>query len=245
MRQTIFIAGSCVSRDAFPEEDEEFALVGYSARSSLGSAFSLSPVPDICSHMIRSNFQKRQVAGDFRKALPEMLVQTRFDTLLVDMIDERFPLFILKQGGLVTYSQELSTLGVLTADLGRRVAAFSDEHYRIWELGWRKFIAQAERHGYRGRILVSRAFWATEGLDGSRADAQQTVLTQRANAHLDRMYQRCAKDLPEHQFISYPPSLLVFDPAHKWGQAPFHYGQAFYQHTRNALRDAHDKALNA
>lgn len=240
MSAAIFIVGSCVSRDALTQAPEgAFTLVDYFARSSIGSAFSAQPVPDTYSARIDSKFQRRQVHNDFAKTLPDSLKKSAFDLLLMDFIDERFPMFRRLDGGIVTLSTELHSLKFLAAEQGELVQPFSDAHFALWEAGWSAFVEHARRHGYLSKIVLTRAWWA--GLSDQGRHISELANTgddqiQQANRHLSRLYMRCARDLFPAQFVYYPAETLVFDPQHRWGPAAFHYAPGFYDVTLAALR---------
>jgi hypothetical protein len=162
MPKQLYIIGSCVSRDAIAYDDAgEFTLKGYSARSSFASSTLAIPKPDIYSARIASKFQRQQVSNDFCKTLLGNLAKSRFDLLLIDFIDERFPLFAFDEGGLVTISIELHQLGVLKNLPGRIIPAFSPEHLELWDAGWQRFIDHAKTHEYLHKIRLSRLYWLT------------------------------------------------------------------------------------
>ena len=66
----ILIFGSCVTRDAFEYIDKNrFSLVGYFARSSLGSAYTGKEVKSLNLDSISSSFQRSVVEADLYKNL--------------------------------------------------------------------------------------------------------------------------------------------------------------------------------
>lgn len=226
----IFIYGSCGSRDAFElERAANFQVVDYFARSSIASAFSGAPAQDRWSQKLQSSFQKRQVRRDFVKTLPNALAGAEFDLLLVDLIDERFRLFQFNTGALVTISAELQGLGVLGPDLGRVIRADAGERFELWRRGWDKMAEGLAAGGRLDRLIVNRLFWAPTGI-ATHDDARDAT-----NAGLRRMYDHCALSLSPSQFIDYDPGLLVADPGHRWGPAPFHYCEPLYQETLRQL----------
>lgn len=232
MKLAIF--GSCVSRDAldFVVEEDGIALVDYYARSSLASAFCSNPVEDRYSRHLTSTFQKRQVKRDFDKAFRKALPGMEFDILLMDFTDERFSLFRLEDGRLVTQSAELRQSKFPAPMAGRSIRAFTEEHYRLWEHGWRAFTAALAADGRLDRLRVNGALWAdrTETGEGF-GELHPASYIEGANRHFTRMLGRIRADLPEEQIHTYAPELLRGNASHKWGPAPFHYAEPYYRRT--------------
>lgn len=105
----VFILGSCVSRDAFALEEskEQYSVVNYIARTSFASSFHSQKTINVDTSTIPSIFQKRMVENDLFKLTENAIKNTEFDILLVDLIDERFRLFISEDGEIFTISSEL------------------------------------------------------------------------------------------------------------------------------------------
>lgn len=229
----LFIMGSCVSRDAFEYFDKNaFSLTAYFARSSIGSSFSGIAAKDIYSSRIASAFQRNQVKSDLLKTLPAQVAGTDFDTLIVDFIDERFPLFRFNDGSIATVSIELHQLDALKCDEGEKIPEFSDEHFSYWLRGWHSFIENAKRNQFIDKIIINKAHWAAHTIDGGCLQSSGVDV---ANAYLNRLYRVCSETLKDRQFLEYDQSLLVSDPSHKWGLAPFHYARPFYERARDFM----------
>lgn len=224
------IHGSCVSRDAFTWAGEHAPpLVDYFARSSVASAYGSEPVPDLFSDRLQSSFQRRQVQRDFGKTLRRAVVEKPYELLLLDFIDERFPLYRTDDGGVVTISAELSRCGFPIGLPGRVVAAFGDEHFALWEAGWRSLVMLLDQCGRLPRLRINAVWWATSAKDRSPFDAQVSAhVIARANRHLARLYDRVAADITPAQLLRFPPALFEGSPTHRWGLAPFHYTDAAY-----------------
>lgn len=224
------IHGSCVSRDAFTWGGEEApALVAYYARSSVASAYGSSAVADHFSDQLQSSFQRRQVQHDFGKTLRGVVAQQPFDLLLLDFIDERFPLYRTDDGGVVTISAELGRCG-FPGDLpGHTVPAFSEEHFVLFEAGWRNLISVLQRCERLSRLRINAVWWACSTEDGSSFGERMTPeRIARANHYLARLYDRVSRDLEPWQMLRYPETLFVGGVGHRWGLAPFHYTDAAY-----------------
>lgn len=238
------IHGSCVSRDAFTWAGERAPpLVDYFARSSVASAYGSEPVPDLFSGRLQSSFQRRQVQHDFEKTLRRVLVEKTYELLLLDFVDERFPLYRTDGGGVVTISAELSRCGFPDDLPGHVVAAFSDEHFVLWEAGWRNLVSLLDRCQRLSRLRVNAVWWAASAENGSSFGAKMsTHRIALANRHLARLYDRVAVDLAPSQLLRFPPALFEGGLAHQWGLAPFHYTDAAYAAMLEQLAASKERA---
>jgi hypothetical protein len=201
-------------------------LVGYFSRSSMASAFSPRELDDTYSAALTSQFQSRMVRADFRKEFSKKWSTLEFDVLLVDFIDERFRLFLDSSGAIVTLSNELCKTGFLKQQRGKVVEPGSDEHFRLWEQGWSVFVQQLHEHGRLDSLRLNPALWSSVTDSGAPLANQDEIST--ANAYLERLYRRAARDLRSRQVLGIPPELFVGASNHRWGAAPFHYADAYY-----------------
>lgn len=226
----IAIFGSCVSRDAMDfNGNEDIVLGAYFARSSFGSAFSLGKVEDPYSAAIASTFQRRQVRQDFAKTFAETLPCLDFDILLVDFTDERFPLYVLNDGRVITVSTELRRTAFPAGMAGRLVKPFSEEHFRLWERGWNRFMHSMNETKSVSKIRINRALWSDTTESGETFDEKNTPqLINAANNHFKRLFRRCSENLTVSNFYDFDPGLFKGKDDHKWGKAPFHYWEPFY-----------------
>ncbi len=235
MSKRIFILGSCVSRDAFGQHNANlFQVETYVARTSLASAMSAPAMgAKIVLDNINSPFQRRMVELDIQKGLPALLQNSNPDLFLLDLIDERFNLFVSADGAICTISPELSSSGFNTEQQpGVVIPAFSDAFFDLWENGWNGLLALLQQRQLLPRLYVNRVFWSSVHEDGTPFEAGYTV--ERigfANAFLKLLYQRMEQDLRPQQFIHYPERMLVGANNHRWGSSPFHYVEKFYAHT--------------
>lgn len=232
MGDRIFILGSCVSRDAFEAAGAGLVLAGYLARTSLASAFGEQAAPEPLRRQARglqSSFQRRMVATDLGKEAGQILRAGGFDHLLLDLIDERFPL--VRIGGsdrsptLVTLSAELASL---CRPGGRRVDPGTPLHWAQWCKG----VGRLLEHVPPERIVLNPARWATRSTRGELLQGQDEI--RKANGILDRMYDHLMGRLGIRA-ITYAGGFLA-DPDHKWGLAPFHYPTEIYIEAMAQLR---------
>lgn len=219
----IFVLGSCVSRDAFdlPGAPE---LVDYRARTALGSAFATPTkfMDRVNIELNPSAFQRRMVATDLEKGLEGLLVDSSFDFLLLDLIDERLQM-IRHDGSYVTYSPELQTCGIVPNpdDL---VEVGSSEYFEAFVAGLEKLLAIVPAE----KIIVNQVYWAEKTLDGEPVGSPDQ--THKHNRILDKLYRQLRRQ-PGIHFVTYERSDFVSDAQHKWGPSPFHFGPKLYERT--------------
>jgi hypothetical protein len=227
--QRVFILGSCVSRDALEIVPGHFELASYLARTSLASV-GMPPVSD--SEVrgkvagLASPFQRRMLLNDLDKSTLVTIAETAHDILLLDFIDERFNV-VLSGSSLFSVSGELEKAGF---ELGARtvLSPDSDVFLTLWLAGLDRLLSTVDQ----SKVVLNRAYWAERFPDGS--DASSMGWIRRSNATLRRLYDAVERHwrLP---CIDYPPELVVADPQHRWGVAPYHYTEAFYRHAVSEL----------
>lgn len=226
----VFILGSCVSRDALELVPGEFELAAYLARTSIAS-IGMPRVDDAAVREVVANlpsaFQRRMLANDLDKSTLATIAATPHDVLLVDCIDERFPL-VRAGETFFSYSGELKA-GGLSIEGRETIAPGSDDFVESWVAGFEKLLASVDPL----RVVINRALWAEHFPDGTPVSSVGWI--RRSNATLRRLYDVVAERwaLPG---IDYPEALIVGDPQHRWGVAPYHYAQRFYDHTIASLQ---------
>jgi hypothetical protein len=230
-RASIFIVGSCVTRDAFELPGHGYAIADYVARSSfacsmLGEAFPIGLDSLDTEGKVESNWQRRMVEIDLTRGLRERLgaVQKPAETLLVvDFIDERFHLYGLG-GTFATGSVELQKTKIGEKLPGvTKVRSGSDEHFALWSDGFGRFVEAAKTAGMMP--IVNRVQWAPTSTDGTpfREPAEYIAAS---NAYLERLYG--VVDTLGVPSIDYGDTRFVATSGHKWGLAPFHYTEDVY-----------------
>ncbi len=234
---SVWILGSCVTRDALSEAGEGFELVEYWARTSLGSAFSEKPVDSVELFNISSAFQRRIVEADVKKLVPSLLKDAQADLYVIDLIDERFDLCEVPDGGLCTLSNELVSSGFARTS-GRIITSGSDEFYSHWERGWEELVSTLRAKGALDKLRIHKAYWSTtnEAHSGFLPSYPASQILA-ANAFLDRLYARVAEDVPREHMVECPPDLTVGAIEHRWGLSPFHYITPYYREFMRRLLD--------
>ncbi|WP_296250157.1 DUF6270 domain-containing protein [uncultured Stenotrophomonas sp.] len=231
MNKRVFVLGSCVSRDALELVSAEFEIVAYIARTSMASI----GVPPVCEAPVRgladrlpSAFQRKMLLNDLNKSTLSAITETEHDLLLLDFIDERFDL-VCCDDTMFSLTGELQHAGLEVED-SELILAGSDIFFSHWTAGFERFLDKVE---HPERIVLNKAYWAEYFPDGTVVSSQQWI--RKSNLFLQKLY-----DIVDARIslatICYPGNLVLADPAHKWGKAPYHYAQCFYEHTVGSLR---------
>jgi len=228
----LLIFGSCVSRDIlnYQQGDTQLVLVDYYARSSIASMGARPIEMPSTVQSISSKFQRKMVERDIRKDFLNDLAGLQFDLLLIDLIDERFTLYVEPDGGVCTLSLELSSTGFPSdSGKGSRISSGSEEFWRLWEAGWLILVNKLKCLGGLDRLRVNQVFWSSRTANGGNFEPHYSYRQiDSANQFLDRMYQRISADIPPGQFLRFDHRLMAGSITHKWGISPFHYVDAYY-----------------
>ena len=228
----LLILGSCVSRDILncKQDDTQLVLVDYYARCSLASLGARPIDMPSAVQNIHSKFQRRMVERDIRKDFLNDLSGLQFDVLLLDLIDERFNLYVEPDGRACTLSSELFSSGFPgDSDGGSRISTGSEEFWRLWEAGWSILVNKLRGLGVLDRLLVNQVFWGSRTENGGNFEPHYSSRQiYSANQFLERMYQRIGADIPSEQFLQFDQGLMTGSIAHTWGISPFHYVHAYY-----------------
>jgi hypothetical protein len=228
----LLIFGSCVSRDVLNHQQDktQLVLVDYYARCSLASLGAQSIDMPAVVQNIRSPFQKRMVERDIRKDFLNDLPRLQFDILLLDLIDERFNLYVEPEGRVCTLSSELMNSGFrIDSNEGAKYLFGSEEFWRLWEGGWVILVNKLRCLGVLDRLLVNQVFWGSRTENGGNFEPHYSrKYIDSANQFLDRMYRRIGSEIPPQQFLKFDHGLMTGSISHRWGTSPFHYIDAYY-----------------
>ena len=221
MKGKIAIHGSCVSRDF--AEFRGWSVSHYQARSSFATK-STPPVKFDESYLMRisTSFEQRMVRWDLIKRTFESGDAT---VIIVDLIDERFDVY-LAGDSTVTRSQAFYDCGILKSISGDkiRLERGGDEYIRLFQEGLAVFSEWAD-----APIILHRANWASTLRTGNGIEAMENIAQiESENALLQRLYSLAIEELRPVSIVE-SPSLLIADPEHKWGLAPFHYIPDYYE----------------
>lgn len=230
----LLILGSCVSRDILSiTESKEIILGDYYARSSIASLASKPfALGEECLQRIPSDFQRRMVRRDVEKSFfKDISSRKDFDLLLIDLIDERFDLYEIYPGSIVTVSSEfLAAYAVTPSDRSsnRWIPSGSERHRELWKAGVERLFSTLTQHGLAERVIINKVFWADQMEDGTPLPEQQKASLQAANSLLEWMYAELRNYVPQQLWMEFPEKTLRSSSDHRWGFAPFHYSKVYY-----------------
>lgn len=241
-RPRVLVYGSCVARDTV-----EFAaadsvdLRGYVARQSL-----ISVNDDASVHLpealeIESKFQERMIRADFAGNLLSRLsdMAGEIDVLLWDLADERHGVHRFADGTIVTRSIDTiraeSVAAVLEAT--EHIPFGSDEHFALWRAQVDTFDERLRELSLFDRTVVLDVPWALRTTEGKTTPWSMGVRAGDANKHYQRYYDYLRQT--GHHMVELPAEIVLADPDHRWGLAPFHYTPEVYREVLWQLREVH------
>lgn len=216
--EEINIWGSCVTRDAV-EFSTGISVGMYCARQSVVSSVA-APVADDTFLALQFNenthpFHRRIVEQDFQKTSLQLLkASNRNGILILDLIEERAKLGVTHCGTYVSYSQAASNFSNARSLISRYVQAFSDEHVSLFKDAIIKF--SAELHEIP--IVIHRAFYAPGDWE-----------YENANRTLSQLYDIASQHFPNALSLEMDEKIRRSELNHKWGAAPYHYIDQYYQ----------------
>ena len=230
---TFSLVGSCVTRDASDLGGSPLARpVHYFSRTRVQSIVSTPTVIDPDEIVLSSAYQRRAIREDFEKTAALQL-GTIDHPVLVDLIDERFPLYE-SESGVVTGSMYLFEAGVPVdrlKEVGEDTELRPDGPFAQAAALFSALLPADQP------IVVHRALWATRDVGG--ATLGKPLLANRSNEWLNRAYDILGRALGERcRFVAPDESVRRADPSHRWGLAPFHYIPAYYDDLAGQVRQA-------
>ena len=214
----INIWGSCVSRDAV-EFADGLRMGMYCARQSVVSSVA-APVSPATFKALEFKeathaFHRRLVEEDFLKiSLSRLNEQHQEGALIFDLIEERVPIGVTTCGTLVTYSQAASGFSNARSLIKRLIQPYSDEHVALFGQAITEFAARLSDR----TVIIHKALYAEGDWE-----------FQTANRVLSDFYEMAIRSFSASIVIEVEPGLRASTPNHKWGVAPYHYTDGYYQ----------------
>lgn len=239
----IDIFGSCVSRDVLEYQgSRKLEINNYIARQSLISAVSKSVEINENQLNIDSLFQKRMILYDFRKDTFQVLRENKGDYLMIDLIDERFPLVCI-DNSYVTFSNELSLSGYIKSPKIMRCKKSSGLLNFIfrktkWLIGQDKvdvyihmFCNKLMEIYSQEQIVIHEVYLQNQYLDSKNQikdfDNNTIGYNNRINEYYRYLYQTLKKIMP-HAYYILLSNNYVADEKHKWGLSSMHFQAEYY-----------------
>lgn len=229
---SIYIYGSCVSRDSFDFIDKsQHRLLGYTARQSLISAVSKPYLAAADSGSLKSQFQIRNLQGDFDGSLLQILVEIAPETEYIfwDLTDERLGLIKIDDFTFITKSVELLQSGLLEKIADYEWIKFgTKEHFELWQEAVRALADFAKFNLPNTKIVLINVPWAL--LDEKSRPLGKTWDLQPDEANnLLAKYAAVIRNYLDVYDIEMSWDKATASSDHKWGLAPYHYQDAVYE----------------
>lgn len=227
---TVFLAGSCVSRDTAEFRVGQWERTHFIARQSLisaaGPAVEMPDAPDLSSP-----FQMNAVNGDFRSSLFAAVKNygKDADRIIIDLVDERLGVYPYENGGYLTFSRELDHSKLMHKMTGRGpfIEFGTDEHFELWKTAANRFLAELDSIDARHKARVVEAPFVDV------TDAGEPVALTRGKPAVvwNALYRRYYDHLSNSglTLVQVPASAQLSTVLHRWGSAQFHYVDSAYE----------------
>jgi len=230
----IFIAGSCVTRDAFtPDTKEDFEIVNYYARYSLARlnypAITLDMSDTVFEKKVPSPFQRKILKNEFSNNLIESINEADFDYLVIDCVDERFGLIEFSKSVYLTNSDEFKKSKLIDSKAAIKIPPHSTDFFTYYRKGLEKVISVVGAE----KIIINNVFWTNKLDNGDSISSLERVSY--CNDMVNNLYKIASEYIPEKQFVNYPSDIFIGDSQHKWGKSPFHYTKEVYIYLQDYL----------
>ncbi len=231
---SVSIFGCCISRDLLEFNIENnFSLVKYFARCSIVSAVSEPIFIKEDDIPLSSAFQRRQIAADLDKRIWKELRENYSDYLLIDFVDERFPLGKY-QNSYFTFSNDIHHQLFQDNCLILNKEKADDDIYvenRSLKEHLDEFWDRVLEIYTPERIILHRAKLSDYYLDEegkiNEFPSYQIEKNNKINTILEYMYTYTEKKL-QNCIVACVKQDFYAAQNHKWGLAPMHYSEDYY-----------------
>lgn len=240
---SIFIFGSCVSRDTQPFLGPDWKAVGYVARQGMISA--TSPATSLEGESaLTSKFQAECLRNDFASSLFDTIDERYKDTdiFVLDLVDERKGVYEVEEGVYITDSWELEISTLLRQQPSplRLIAFGTDEHFELWRSAAETVMCKLAATGRS--VVVLAPEWA------ENSDEGQTHLEVRGKtaSEFNEQYVRYVNHLrgwDNVKLFTAGQDVAVAAAKHQWGLAPFHYVKPVYELMSDAIKGAYNRQV--
>lgn len=253
----INIHGSCVTRDAFEINKDEFVIGTYISRNSVFSS-TCSPLP-ISPEEFNTEpaYLKRMVYYDLNKYLFKKLKEDLNPWLVIDLIDERFGLleFELEDGRktCITCSSNFDKSDILSngSRYSKTKHRFIDTNkFTKEEIKSKVFLYCSEiLKIYKAeQVIINESYCCGHYLDQMgrvvRFEDKTVVRFKELNNKLKLMYGYLKEAMPGCHVIKMPEPIYSSEN-HKWGLEPFHYEEKYYDNViekcKNIINNGNNK----
>lgn len=180
------------------------------------------------------------VLEDYASSFPDALRtnKTQYDTLLLDLIDERLGV-IESTDGIITNSYEFRNSGWKKHFPDSKVLEFgTQEHFELWKIAAERLLNMLTKTNTLHRTALIRAHYATHADNGYDLSQKMRKSPDTWNELFRRYYDHAESiGIPT---IAVEPEVCVASSSHEWGMEAFHYTDRFYQIVARKIADLRD-----
>lgn len=246
----VLIWGGCATRDALPHKEVVSYPIRFMPRSSLASLPSTgtSMFDQQIENYNTASSEKKAFRNDFNSSwnLPAELADT--DLLIVDLTAEHHGVFqnkaldsIISRGEIAcAIRDDILQAGYQELSGEGRQNGF----YDLFEQGaqtFKEIYQQRVQNGGKIKLVLNEIYGA-EKFDNWRKTGKWIVSANARLRRVNRIFKRVLE--PEH-VVTYPvKSLVARRHGHRWGAAPFHFTNDFYEILPRAMWDKLDIVIN-
>lgn len=222
MSKSVFIWGSCVSRDIL-RVTGKFELTGYVGRQSLVSGMNpglKDPGPTRLEHA----FQDRSLRGDFRsngrQRIAEKVPNT--DAFIIDLATERRGVYPAREGYLSRTAELAKSRLLPQYRTGRAIEFGTLRHRKLFTAAAHTLYSELEKYGMEQRVAVINHPFSSETLNGHQLGPSLGKSSEEWNK-LFPIYYEILSDLGFTIFDPPPSELIKTADDHAWGRTVDHY----------------------
>lgn len=234
----IFLYGGCVIRDAYEKINTQAGLAGYVARQSLISAMN-PPSKELTPVQLESPFQSRMVNGDIQSNLIPALrkLVSRVDLVVMDCQIERLGVHRLEDGSFITKSSELNKSGALKTlrKLRPEIKIGTDRHTNFYTHAARRLTSRLEALGLKERTIIINAPWALSDTEGHAFNSYKGISIEEMSDNITRLTGILSRE--GLTVVDIPQESIEAPVYHKWGRAPYHFGDRTMNWIASSLID--------
>lgn len=223
-------------------ELSEYEVSLYLSRTTAISA-AASPVPNqyINPDLNRVlGFDDRRFVSDFKKIHFQLLADSEWDVLLIDLIDERHATYVLSESALTyTKSSREYIDPLLQKGIGKLLPPLGPEAVKETHLALARIVNEIKKVRKSRPVYVHAAKYATKHLaDGNCVDFPDAVgkNSARWNLFLDDAYRILTLE-GGFEGLCVDEKLCLAGGDHKWDLTPFHYDRSYYVGLARALNN--------
>lgn len=228
-----FILGSCVTRDIFNFIDEsEQQVVDYFARTTIPSIVSSPILLEEKDINLNSPFQRRLIMRDFNKSIFNVLENTEFDYLIIDLYDERFDLFQIEDS-FITFSNEFSNSGLEKDFNGVKV----ENNLKNWEAACKIFAEKLLEVVPIEKIIIHEVYETKKYLEDNKKKKFDIKMNIRQKNIISKKRYKIFKKMIKAKVVKGRKNLIA-NPKHQWGLTPIHFVDEYYLEIYNQIKKA-------